>query len=67
MERAFDIGQFDLTRLLEQWRWLCAEPVTLVAWNAFGDLFLRTVEAKVLWCNQAFTQVCAFSRLFRGQ
>jgi len=44
----FDIAHLDANRLLEQWRWLCAEPVTLIARNGFGDLFLRTVEGKVL-------------------
>lgn len=47
----FAIDQLDENLLLEQWRWLCAEPVMLVARNGFGDLFLRTVESKVLWLN----------------
>ncbi|HEV3512591.1 MAG TPA: hypothetical protein VGS05_12870 [Candidatus Sulfotelmatobacter sp.] len=45
---SFDIQHLDANRLLEQWRWLCAEPVTLVARNGFGDLFLRTVEGNVM-------------------
>jgi len=45
---SFGIQHLDANRLLEQWRWLCTEPVTLVARNGFGDLFLRTVEGKVL-------------------
>jgi hypothetical protein len=44
----FDIEHLDANRLLEQWRWLCTEPVALIARNGFGDLFLRTVEGKVL-------------------
>src|SRR5215471_3004274 len=44
----FDIEHLDANRLLEQWRWLYAEPVTLIARNSFGDLFLRTVKNKVL-------------------
>ena len=44
----FDIEHLDANRLLEQWRWLCTEPVALVARNGFGDLFLRTLEGKVL-------------------
>jgi hypothetical protein len=44
----FDIEHLDTNRLLEQWHWLCTEPVTLIARNGFGDLFLRTVEGKVL-------------------
>jgi|ERR1017187_315704 hypothetical protein len=45
---SFDIEHLDANRLLEQWRWLCTESVTLIARNGFGDLFLRTVEGKVL-------------------
>ena len=48
MGRGFEVGQLDVNRLLEQWRWLCGQPVTLVARNGFGDLFLRTAEGKVL-------------------
>jgi hypothetical protein len=51
VELSFDIEQLDLDRLLEQWRWLCAQRVTLLARNGFGDLFLRTVEGKVLRLN----------------
>jgi hypothetical protein len=53
MERPFDIDELDLTRLLEQWRWLCAESVTLLARNGFGDLFFRTVGGSVLCLNVA--------------
>jgi hypothetical protein len=48
MRRAFDIDQLDVNRLLDQWRWLCGEHVTLVARNGFGDLFLQTAEGRVL-------------------
>lgn len=51
MGQDFDISQLDASRLLEQWRWLCSESVTLLARNGFGDLFLRTVEGKVIWLN----------------
>jgi hypothetical protein len=37
--------------LLNQWRWLCTQPLSLIARTGFGDLFLRTVEAKVLCLN----------------
>lgn len=47
----FPIDQLDENVLLEQWRWLCAEPVTLVARNGLGDLFLRTQEGKILWLD----------------
>ncbi len=53
MERPFDTDELDVNRLLEQWRWLCAEPVKLAARNGFGDLFLRRVEGGVLCLNVA--------------
>lgn len=53
MGRVFDIDQLDVNRLLEQWRWLCGESVTLVARNGFGDLFLRTDGGRVLQLNMA--------------
>jgi len=45
---SFDIQHLDPNQLLEKWHWLCTEPVTLIARNGFGDLFLRTVEGKVM-------------------
>jgi len=45
---SFDTEHLDANRLLEQWRWRCTESVTLIARSGFGDLFLRTVEGKVL-------------------
>lgn len=51
MGRVFDVDQLNANRLFEQWRWLCGESVTLVARNGFGDLFLRTVEGRVIWLN----------------
>jgi hypothetical protein len=49
----YDVGQLDLDRLLAKWRWLCPHRVTLVARNAFGDLFLKTSEGKILWFDVA--------------
>ena len=51
MGQVFDVNQLDVSRLLEQWRWLCGQSVTLVARNGFGDMFLRTNEKKILWLN----------------
>jgi hypothetical protein len=48
---SFHIEHLDVNRLLEQWRWLCVQPVTLIARSGFGDLFLRTGEGKVLCLN----------------
>ncbi|HZR28158.1 MAG TPA: hypothetical protein VFA71_05210 [Terriglobales bacterium] len=47
MDRFFNVGDLSVERLLTDWRWLCPEPVTLVARNAFGDLFLRVESGKV--------------------
>lgn len=41
MTRSGDVGIFDADRLLQQWRWLCPQPVTIIDCNAYGDLFLR--------------------------
>jgi hypothetical protein len=49
MERPFNIEQLDVDRLLEQWRWLSSDPMTLVARNGFGDMFLRTTKGTILW------------------
>lgn len=51
MGRVFDVDQLDVSRLLEQWRWLCGQSVTLIARNGFGDMFLRTNDGKILWLN----------------
>ena len=51
MERSFNIEQLDVNRLLGQWRWQSADPMTLVARNGFGDMFLRTTKGKILWLN----------------
>jgi hypothetical protein len=48
---SFDIEHLEVNRLLEQWRWLCNQPLTLIARSGFGDLFLRTIEGKVLCLN----------------
>src|SRR5882762_1259482 len=51
IKRSFNIEQLDVNGLLEQWRWLFADPMTLVARNGFGDMFLRTTKGKILWLN----------------
>ena len=38
-ERSFNVEGLDVNRLLEQWRWLSTDPMTLVARNVFGDMF----------------------------
>jgi hypothetical protein len=37
----FDVSDLNVDRLLKEWRWLCSGPMTLIARNAFADLFLR--------------------------
>lgn len=53
MENAFHVDHLNVDRLLVDWRWLCPQPVTLVARSVFGDLFLCTQEGKVLWLDVA--------------
>jgi len=36
----FAVDHLDVERLLAEWRWLCPNPMSLVARSAFGDLFL---------------------------
>jgi hypothetical protein len=47
MIRSFDVEHLSVERLLSEWRWLVSEPVTLVARNAFGDLFMRNEAGSV--------------------
>jgi hypothetical protein len=49
----FSVDHLHVDRLLADWQWRCPQPVTLVARNVFGDLFLRTAEGKVLWLQVA--------------
>ena len=53
MADPFQVDHLDADRLLADWRWLCPQPVTLVARNIFADLFLRNVHGKVLWLDVA--------------
>jgi hypothetical protein len=48
MERHFRVGHLSVERLLTEWRWLCPQAVTLIARNAFGDLFLRDDSGTIL-------------------
>jgi hypothetical protein len=51
--QAFDVSDLSIDQLLVDWRWLCPGPVSLLARNVFGDLFLRNVEGKVFWLQVA--------------
>jgi hypothetical protein len=48
MESYFLVDHLDVERLLGEWRWLCPQPMALVARTAFGDLFLRD-EAGIIF------------------
>jgi len=47
MEHYFLVDHLVVERLLAEWRWLCPQPMSLVARNAFGDLFLREQEGRI--------------------
>ena len=57
MKTHFHVGHLSLERLLEDWRWLCPQPVALVARNAFGDLYLREEFGKILKLDVAIGQI----------
>jgi hypothetical protein len=41
------VHDLNVDRLLESWRWLCPQTLTLLDRNAFGDLFLRDEDGAV--------------------
>ena len=47
MDHWFNVEHLDLERLLADWRWLCPQRMTLLARNAFGDLFLLDESGRV--------------------
>lgn len=49
VKQGYDVGTLQIDKLLADWRWLCPEQVSLVARNAFGDLFLKNIEGKIFW------------------
>jgi hypothetical protein len=57
MESYLAVGELSVERLLEQWRWLCPQDVTLVAKDAFGGLFLRDESGAILKLDVAVGQV----------
>lgn len=61
MDRYFDVSGLSVERLLAEWRWLCAEPVVLLARSAFGDLFLRNESGEVLKLDVAIAQLAEVS------
>ncbi len=53
MEHRFAVDHLDIERLLAGWRWLCPESMTLVARNAFADLFLRDHAGRLFKLDMA--------------
>jgi hypothetical protein len=47
MENWFGVAHLDVERLLVEWRWLCSKPMTLIARNAYADLFLRDESGEI--------------------
>ncbi len=57
LEQAFQVNSLDVDRLLADWRWLCPDAVSLVASNAFGDLFLRNEKGAILWLQVSIGEI----------
>ena len=49
----FAVEHLSVERLLKDWRWLCPKQLSLVARNAFGDLFLQNDAGRILWLEVA--------------
>ena len=47
MADTFAVDHLNVERLLAEWRWLCPNAVSLVARDAFGNLFLRDEAGQV--------------------
>ena len=65
----FDVEQLSIDRLMEDWRWLCPQPVSLIARSAFGDLFLCDGSGKVLKLDVSLgqlTEVAESEETFRA-
>ena len=57
MDHYFIVDHLAVDRLLSEWRWLCPQPVALVARSAFGDLFLRDEAGKIFKLDIAVGQM----------
>ena len=57
MEGYFLVDHLDVDRLLSEWRWLCTQPMTLVARSAFGDSFLRDEAGRIFKLDVAIGQI----------
>ena len=45
------VDGLEVERLLSGWRWLCPAELSLLARNAFGQLFLQDKTGSVFWLN----------------
>jgi hypothetical protein len=64
----FAVEHLNAERLLLEWRWLCPQPLTLVARSAFADLILRDESGKVFRLNVtigSFRQIAGSEAEFR--
>jgi hypothetical protein len=61
LDYSFDVAHLSIDRLMSEWRWLCPQPMTLVARTAFGDLFLRDASGKVSKLNVSAGQLTEVS------
>jgi hypothetical protein len=50
-EKWFQVDGLDIERLLSDWRWLCSSPMSLLARNVFGELFLEDESGTVFWLD----------------
>lgn len=53
----FLVDHLDVDRLLHEWRWMCPQPMALVARSAFGDLFLRDAAGRIFKLDVAVGQI----------
>ena len=70
IDRALQVESLDADRLFVDWKWLYPEPVTLVARNAFGDLFFKGSAGTISWLQVdvgRITKIAASSSVFLEQ
>jgi hypothetical protein len=53
----FKVAHLNVDFLLANWRWLVKVPMSLVAKNASGDLFLRDKDGLIFWLDVSFAEV----------
>jgi hypothetical protein len=53
MDLWYHVAHLDYERLLSEWRWLCASPMTIIARTAFADLYLRDRGGRIHWLDVA--------------